>query len=196
MVELTRLCALQEFAKSCTNTSLALASQQSPVGMDLGQPHSWRRLVGPRAGQAVVIALTVQHVHQHMHLDRNPPSGYAVPGRSADWSSTTTRLDEREVSMVPWWGDACTVQPSARTFLWYVRCLAWLVDLGPLIGKLTGDHPCSSMLPSALQASRADSAVSLTLTVPHFATRWKATLDGRVAYEKRAKKRQFSQTFC
>jgi hypothetical protein len=100
VVELTRLCALQEFAKSCTNTSLALASQQSPVGMDLGQPHSWRRLVGPRAGQAVVIALTVQHVHQHMHLDRNPPSGYAVPGRSADWSSTTTRLDEREVSMV------------------------------------------------------------------------------------------------
>jgi hypothetical protein len=111
VVELTRLCAVQEFAKSCTNTSLALVSQQSPVGMDLGQPHSWRRLVGPRAGQAVVIALTVQHVHQHMHLDRNPPSGYAVPGRSADWSSTTTRLDEREVSMVPWWGDACTVQP-------------------------------------------------------------------------------------
>jgi hypothetical protein len=100
VVELTRLCALQEFTKCCTNTSLALIGQQSPVGMDLGQPHSWRTLVGPRAGQAVVIALTVQHAHQHMHRDCNPPSGYAVPGRSADWSSTTTRLDEREVIMV------------------------------------------------------------------------------------------------
>jgi hypothetical protein len=187
VVELTRLCALQEFTKCCTNTSLALIGQQSPVGRDLGQPHSWRTLVGPRAGQAVVIALTVQHAHQHMHRDCNPPSGYAVPGRSADWSSTTTRLDEREVIMV----GRCLHLAAVCTHI-----PAWLVDLGPLIGKLTGDHPCSSMLPSALQASRADSTVSLTLTVPHFASHWKATLDGRVEYEKRAKKRQFSQTFC
>jgi hypothetical protein len=178
-VELTRLCALQEFTKCCTNTSLALIGQQSPVGRDLGQPHSWRTLVGPRAGQAVVIALTVQHAHQHMHRDCNPPSGYSLPGRITDWELLSDFDSTSEVIMV---GRCLHLQPSARTFLWYVRCLAWLVDLGPLIGKLTGDHPCSSMLPSALQASRADSTVSLTLTVPHFASHWKATLDGRVEY--------------
>jgi hypothetical protein len=37
VVESTRLSKVQEFAKCCTNTSLALVSQQSPVGMDLDQ---------------------------------------------------------------------------------------------------------------------------------------------------------------
>ena len=193
-MELTRLCALQEFAKSCTNTSLALVSQQSPVGMDLGQPHSWRRLVGPRAGQAVRYCSDCAACAS-THAPGLQPTLWIRRTRTIrglELHDNSTRRARGEHGG----GDACTVQPSARTFLWYVRCLAWLVDLGPLIGKLTGDHPCSSMLPSALQASRADSAVSLTLTVPHFATRWKATLDGRVEYEKRAKKRQFSQTFC
>jgi hypothetical protein len=71
--------------------------------MDLGQsePSTFLAHAG-RAGaeQAIVIALTVQHVYQHMHRECNPPSGYGVPGRIVEWSSTTTRLDEREVIMV------------------------------------------------------------------------------------------------
>ncbi len=90
---LTRLCALQEFAKCCTNPSPALVSQQSPVGMDLGPsgPSAFLAHAGMAgAGQAMVIALTVQHVHQHMHLKCNSPSGCGAPERIADWSSTTT----------------------------------------------------------------------------------------------------------
>jgi hypothetical protein len=68
--------------------------------MNLGQsePSAFLAHAGRAgAGQALVTALTVQHVHQHMHRECNPPSGYGVPGRIADWSSTITRLDEREV---------------------------------------------------------------------------------------------------
>jgi hypothetical protein len=139
VVELTRLCALQEFAKSCTNTSLALVSQQSPVGMDLGQPHSWRRLVGPRAGQAVrdcsdCAACASTHapgLQPTLWIRRTR----TIRGLELHDNSTRRARGDHGGEMLA---------PCSRLhahFLWYVRCLAWLVDLGPLIGKLTGDYP-------------------------------------------------------
>jgi hypothetical protein len=129
VVELTRLCALQEFAKCCTNTSLALVNQQSPVGMDLGQsePSAFLAHAGRAgAGQALVIALTVQHVHQHMHQGVQPTL----------WIRRTRTHCGLELHDNPTrqargdhgGGDACTLQLSVCTHNpWYVRCLAWLV---------------------------------------------------------------------
>ena len=154
--------------------------------MDLGQPHSWRTLVGRELESCRDCSDCAECASAH------------APGlQSTLWilrtrtlcglELQTTRLDERVVIMV----GRCLHLAAVCTHIHSLVC-----PLPCMVGRFLasdwisfGEAPCNSMLPSALQAIRADSVVSLTLTVPHFATRWKATLGGRVEYEKRAKKR-------
>jgi hypothetical protein len=130
-----------------------------------------------------------------MHRDCNPPSGYSLPGRITDWELLSDFDSTSEVIMV----GRCLhlhLPLSAHTvqsLVLYVRCLAWSVDLGPLIGDRTAMHPCSSTLSSALQSSRADSAVWLTLTVPHLPLAGKPHLTEESNTKREPRERHFSQ---